>query len=210
MFADSPEDTCNVLETIALSLEEKVPGSFCQVRDDDQDSCNDCLWLNCTAAVSSALGTVFVSFRSRFLPCYSYNASEDIDIHACNSSLFAGTDVFLASVFAERTESTSVRVELGGFPGNYVVQFTLEQFGDGILFGVSSCLFVFTSVISLSNVVFVYCTHQPYFSCVLYYTVLLQVAVSTEFSIISFVLVDPMYIPLSCSECALFVYKYEP
>lgn len=135
--ADSPEDTCTVLETIALSLEENVTGSFCKVRDDDQDSCNDCLWLNCTAAVSSFLGTLFVSFRSMFLPCYSYNASEGIDIHASNSSVFAGTDVFLASVFAERTASTVVTVELGGFPGRYVVYFTLEQFGHGILFGVS-------------------------------------------------------------------------
>ena len=119
-------------------MKEKVEGSSCQVEDGDQDSCNDCLWLNCTAAVSSALGTVFVSFRSRFLPCYSYNASEDIDIHACNSSVFAGTDVFLASVFAERTASTVVTVELGGFLGTYVTQFILEQFGHGIRFGVSS------------------------------------------------------------------------
>lgn len=103
--ADSPEDTCTVLQTVALSLEEMVEGSFCQVRDDDQDSCNDCLWLNCTAAISSFLGTLFVSFHSRFLPCYAYNASEGIDIHASNSSLFAGTDQFLVSVFADRTAS---------------------------------------------------------------------------------------------------------
>ena len=136
--AASPEDTCTVLQTIALRLEEMVEGSFCQVQDDDQDSCNDCLWLNCTAAISSFLGTVFVSFRSRFLPCYAYNASEGINIHASNSSLFAGTDQFLASVFADRTASVEVTVELGGFPGTYIVQFTLEQLGDGILYGVSS------------------------------------------------------------------------
>lgn len=155
--ADSPEDTCMVLQAIAQSLEEMVEGSFCQVRDDDQDSCNDCLWLNCTAAVSSVLGTVFVSFRSRFLPCYAYNTSEGIDIHASNSSLFAGKDQFLASVFADRTASVEVTVELGGFPGTYIVQFTLEQFGDGILYGVSSLSVVLLFILKALQLSFVDC-----------------------------------------------------
>ena len=138
-YADSPEVTCNVLQDIAAGLEEKVEGSFCTVRDDDQDSCNDCLWLNCSTALSSLLGTVHVSFTSRFLPCYSYNDSAEIDIHATNNSLFAGKGAaLLVTLFAERTSATVVTVDLAGFPGDYVVEFTLEQLGHGILFGVRS------------------------------------------------------------------------
>ena len=145
--ADSPEATCAVLQAIADGVEIRVEGSSCVVRDDDQDSCNDCLWLNCTTALSSVLGTLHVAFHTQFLPCYSYNNSADIDIHATNNSLFAGMgEMFLATLFAERTDAVMVRINLVGFGGDYLVFFTLEQLGHGIMFGVS-CLSLLCSVI---------------------------------------------------------------
>ena len=126
-----------MLQAIAESFERRARGSSCVVRDDDQDSCNDCLWLNCTVTVSSAVGTVTVAFHTRFFPCYSYNNSADINIHVTNNSLFAGMGtVLLTTFFAERTDAVMVWVDLAGFRGIYTVSFTLEQLGHGIMFGV--------------------------------------------------------------------------
>ena len=136
-----------MLQAIAKDLEERDEGSSCVVRDDDQNSCNDCLWLNCTTALSSVLGTLHISFHTQFLPCYSYNNSADIDIHATNSSVFAGMgEMLLATLLAERTDAVMVRVNLVGFSGDYLVFFTLEQLGHGIVFGVS-CFSLLCSVI---------------------------------------------------------------
>ena len=143
-YADSPEATCAVLQAIADNLEAR--GSSCAIRDDDQDSCNDCLWLNCTNAFPTGFGPTHVIFHTRILPCYSYNDTADIDIHATNTSLFSVMGAApLATFFADRTEAMTLRVVLAGFSTNYTVYFTLEQLGHGIMFGVR-CLSLLCSV----------------------------------------------------------------
>ena len=108
-----------------------VLGSTCEM-DNDDNICNDCLQLNCTIQVGSAFGfSLPVPVFAKIHPCYEANRT-----HALELLLPGGLNGGLLRILTINSSINTGRFTLGGFTGDYDVNVTLEQRGNGILYGV--------------------------------------------------------------------------
>ena len=124
------QSTCTGIEKLAADLMANVSGSTCDI-DRDNNICNDCLQLNCTIRVGSAFGVALpIPVFSSIYPCYEDNNTHAVEI------IFPD----LLRIFTINTTSQVVAISLGGFVGDYRVDVTVEQKGNGFNYGVCARL----------------------------------------------------------------------
>lgn len=121
------QSTCTGIEKLAADLMANVSGSTCDI-DRDNNICNDCLQLNCTIRVGSAFGVALpIPVFSSIYPCYEDNNTHAVEI------IFPD----LLRIFTINTTSQVVAISLGGFVGDYRVDVTVEQKGNGFNYGMA-------------------------------------------------------------------------
>ena len=118
-----------------------LEGSTCVTYDDDQDSCNDCLSLNCTLVIESVFSIPFrIPFRNVILPCYDeYNGS---NIHAVNSIVYhyLQADKVWSNVTVTGRDEDIVSFDIGLTSGNLTIIRDVIQNDTGITFAVSAII----------------------------------------------------------------------